>query len=161
MTSALSWAAMRATLMFQQEVRMDKVTWQCPQTTTFLRKRESRSGIEPRSFRLPAWRLTTRPNRLTDCPSWIPVTYTGPVRKSVGAVQNRTDLLPGYCAGWDPCLWTILLSVCGASPWREWQRAMQQCVNIIFTCLDWMRPENGFKFSALKTVDSSMDFSRT
>ena len=30
---------------------MDKVTRQCPQTTTFLKRKESRSGIEPRSFR--------------------------------------------------------------------------------------------------------------
>ena len=44
---------------------MDKVTGQCPQTTTFLKRKESRSGIEPRSFRLPAQRLTARPNRLT------------------------------------------------------------------------------------------------
>ena len=28
----------------------DKVTRQCPQTTTFLKRRESRSGIEPGSF---------------------------------------------------------------------------------------------------------------
>ena len=40
-------------LMFQWEM-MDKVTGQCPQTTTFLKRKESRSGIEPRSFRLPA-----------------------------------------------------------------------------------------------------------
>ena len=53
MIPALRWAAMRAILMFQQEV-MDKVTRQCPQTTTFLKRKESRSGIEPRSFRLPA-----------------------------------------------------------------------------------------------------------
>ena len=33
MIPALRWAAMRAILMFQQEV-MDKVTGQCPQTTT-------------------------------------------------------------------------------------------------------------------------------
>ena len=33
----------------------DKVTRPCPQTTTF----------EPRSFRLPAYRLTARPNRLS------------------------------------------------------------------------------------------------
>ena len=32
----------------------DKVTRQCPQTTTCLKRKESRSGIEPRSFRLPA-----------------------------------------------------------------------------------------------------------
>ena len=31
----------------------DKVTRQCPQTTTFLKRKENRSGIEPRSFRLP------------------------------------------------------------------------------------------------------------
>ena len=44
---------------------MDKVTGQCPQTTAFLKRKESRSGIEPRSFRLPAYRLTARPNRLS------------------------------------------------------------------------------------------------
>ena len=50
MTSALRWAAMRAILMFQKEV-MDKVTIrQCPQTTTFSKRKESRSA---------------RPNRLT------------------------------------------------------------------------------------------------
>ena len=32
----------------------DKVTRLCPQTTTILKRKESRSGIEPRSFRLPA-----------------------------------------------------------------------------------------------------------
>ena len=53
MTSALRWAAMRAILMFQKEV-MDKDTRQCPQTTAFLKRKESRSGVEPRSFRLPA-----------------------------------------------------------------------------------------------------------
>ena len=43
----------------------DKVTRQCPQTTTFLKRKESRSGIEPRSFCLPAYRVTARPNQLT------------------------------------------------------------------------------------------------
>jgi len=51
MTSALRWAAKRAILMFQYEV-MDKVTGQCPQTTAFLKRKESRNGIEPRSFPL-------------------------------------------------------------------------------------------------------------
>ena len=32
----------------------DKVTRQCPQITTFLKREESRSGIDPRSFCLPA-----------------------------------------------------------------------------------------------------------
>ena len=49
----LRWAALRAILMFQWEV-MDKVTGQCPQTTAFLKRKESRSGIEPRSLRLTA-----------------------------------------------------------------------------------------------------------
>ena len=42
---------------------MDKVT-------TFLKRKESRSGIEPRSFRLPAERLTARPYRLTRGHVW-------------------------------------------------------------------------------------------
>ena len=42
----------------------DKVTRPCPQTTAFLKRKESRSGIEPRSFRLLAYYcLTARPNR--------------------------------------------------------------------------------------------------
>ena len=53
MIPALRWAAKRAILMFQLE-GMDRVTGQCPQTTAFLKRKESQSGIEPRSFRLPA-----------------------------------------------------------------------------------------------------------
>ena len=33
--------------------------------TQLLKRKESRSGIEPRSFRLPAYRLTARPNQLS------------------------------------------------------------------------------------------------
>ena len=40
----------------------DKATRPCPQ---LLKRKESRNGIEPRSFRLPAYRLTARPNRLS------------------------------------------------------------------------------------------------
>ena len=36
---------------------MDKVTGQCPQTTTFFERKESRSGIEPKPFRLPTYAL--------------------------------------------------------------------------------------------------------
>ena len=32
----------------------DKVTGQCPQTTSFLKRMERRNGIEPRPFCLPA-----------------------------------------------------------------------------------------------------------
>ena len=42
-----------------------KVTRQCPQISTFLKRKENRSGFEPRSFCLLAYRLTARPNRLT------------------------------------------------------------------------------------------------
>ena len=30
------------------------IATRCPQTTIFLKRKESRSGVEPRSFRLPA-----------------------------------------------------------------------------------------------------------
>ena len=40
----------------------DKVTRQCPQATTFFKRKENRSGMEPRPFCLPAERLTARPN---------------------------------------------------------------------------------------------------
>ena len=45
-------------------IMTDKVTSQCPQTTTFEEK-ESRSGFELGSLCLPASRLSARPNRLT------------------------------------------------------------------------------------------------
>ena len=41
-----------------------KVTRQCLHYTV-IKTEPSLSGIEPRSFCLPAWRLTARPNRLT------------------------------------------------------------------------------------------------
>ena len=37
----------------------NKVTRQCPQTTPFLKRKESQSGIEPRPFCSPALRLTS------------------------------------------------------------------------------------------------------
>ena len=43
----------------------DKVTRPCPQTTTSEEKGEPKR-IEPRSVRLPAYRLTVRPNRLSN-----------------------------------------------------------------------------------------------
>ena len=46
----------------------DKITGQCPQTTTFPKRKESRSGIEPRSFCLPRaivswWTGSNQPHR--------------------------------------------------------------------------------------------------
>ena len=52
----------------------DKVTRQCPQTATFLKRKDSRSGIEPRSFCLPAKRPTARPMRLTSLYGRVPLT---------------------------------------------------------------------------------------
>ena len=60
---ALRWAAMRAILMFHHlwgTKSQDSV--HRPQ---LLKRKEGRSGFEPRSFRLPAYRLTARPNRLS------------------------------------------------------------------------------------------------
>ena len=67
---------------------MDKVTRQCPQTTTFLKRKESRSGIEPRSFSLPAQRLTARPNRLTG----MKLTLNVPLKRE-GARLLRVQLV--------------------------------------------------------------------
>ena len=52
MTSALRWAAMRDILMFVSLIVRNKVTRLYPQTTTFLKRKDSRSSIEPRSFLL-------------------------------------------------------------------------------------------------------------
>ena len=54
MIPALRWAAMRAILCFSRKRWTKSQLRLCPQTTTFLRRKERRSGIEPRSFRLPA-----------------------------------------------------------------------------------------------------------
>ena len=49
-------------------IARDKVIRQYPQTTTFLKKKESRrQGKDPRSFCLPDYRLTARPKRLSAC----------------------------------------------------------------------------------------------
>ena len=51
--SALRWAAMRAVLMFQEEV-IDKVTRQCPQTTNLFEKKG-----EPKRYRTEVLPLTS------------------------------------------------------------------------------------------------------
>ena len=58
MTPALRWAAMKAILMVSLTVR-DKVTRQCPQTTTFEEKGEPkriRSEVPPLLTSLMPWR---------------------------------------------------------------------------------------------------------
>jgi len=81
---------------------MDKVTGQCPQTTTFQkRKPESRGGIEPRPVRLP--RLTTELNALPlgQTSSHHQSAHMAPVRKrsppceyanGIGTVSVRVKL---------------------------------------------------------------------
>ena len=61
MTPALRWAVMRANLML---IVKDTVTRQCLQTTTFLKRKESRSGSEPSLF-CSVTSHTARPNLLT------------------------------------------------------------------------------------------------
>ena len=41
----------------------DKVTRQCPKTTAFLKRKQSRSRIEPRPFSLPTKKANTLPYR--------------------------------------------------------------------------------------------------
>ena len=53
MILALRWAAMRAILIFQQEVT-DTVTRQCPQTTTFFEEKG-----EPKQYRTEVLPLTS------------------------------------------------------------------------------------------------------
>ena len=60
MIPALRWAAMRTISMFHNCERQSHKTVHKPQ---LLKRKASRSGIEPRSFRLPAYRLTAGPNR--------------------------------------------------------------------------------------------------
>ena len=62
----------------------DKVTRECPQTTTFIAEtiqkiKRKESGIEPRRFCLPAkQRFTAGPNRLTGSESCDPAQITSP-----------------------------------------------------------------------------------
>ena len=73
----------------------DKVTRQCPQTITFLTRRESRSSIEPRSFCLPALCLTARPKQLkTDWSFWIRI-YTLEGGIIIGHFHNGTGRAQG------------------------------------------------------------------
>ena len=80
---------------------MDKVTGQCPQTTTFQKRKESRGGIEPRPVRLP--RLTTELNALPlgQTSSHHQSAHMAPVRKrsppceyanGIGTVSVRVKL---------------------------------------------------------------------
>ena len=59
----------------------DKVTRQCPQTTTFEEKEGKKSGFESRSLCLPAYRLTARQNRLSSCSENHGSIYIGPWQK--------------------------------------------------------------------------------
>ena len=45
----------------------DKVTRQCPQTTTFLKKKENRSGFEPKSFCCLCGRKATLNRKSRSC----------------------------------------------------------------------------------------------
>ena len=89
-----SWAATRAIFY----VWSDKVTRQCPQTTAFLKRRESRSGIKLRPpFCLPAECLTARPNWFTPrfrFSFWY-ICWSWQVKYRILPVNTNTDVWPG------------------------------------------------------------------
>ena len=95
----------------------DKATRQCPQTTTFLKRKESRSCIEPRSFRLPAYRLTARPNRHSVvCTMDLYNLYRSMVcraRQAVGitnqGLRDCRGTLHSHKALWPSCDQSVLL----------------------------------------------------
>ena len=91
MTPGLRWSWDESHFNVSSVVR-DTVTRQCAQTTAFLKRRESRSGIEPRPFCLPAPRLTARPNPAVHSKSqrsgfsplfthWLPSAHPIPARQ--------------------------------------------------------------------------------
>ena len=111
---------------------MDKVTRQCPQTTTFLMRKESRSGIEPRSFRLPAYRLAARPNQLTKS---VSINHSFWREKWAGAnwsgLEPRSFRLPAQRA--------LPLGQAG-SP-RQWM-AIMSCSFFVRSLRHYLRPQS-------------------
>ena len=65
---------------------MDKVTRQCPQTTTFLKRKESRSEVLP----------------LTDQPNALPLGQTGPVTRNRLTVSTFINVQAHTNSGWSP-----------------------------------------------------------
>ena len=100
----------------------DKVTRQCPQTTTFLKRKESQSGIKPRSFHLPAYRLNARPNWLLREKRNVLSLLLKEERVS-GVPDVLEEIVPGTFRNWGfnicgpQCVWSIV-NVCG--PWLVW-----------------------------------------
>ena len=64
---------------------MDKVTGQCPQTTTFLKRNGSRSGTERGPFRLPLGQTGSQ---------WVGVTHTGFILTCFSTIYAT------YSCGW-------------------------------------------------------------
>ena len=91
---------------------MDKVTRQCPQTTAFLKRKESRSGIELRSFRLPT----------------LPLGQTG--SQNVNWKAEALNWLTGPLA--DCCLW--YLAITAEKGWGCGWSMVPQCHRTYFCC---------------------------
>ena len=68
----------------------DKVNKTVSTNHNLLKRKESRSGIEPRSFRLPAYRLTARPNQL----SVTPLKMETPFISAQLSTRRRRQRLP-------------------------------------------------------------------
>ena len=71
----------------------DKVTRQCPQTTTFLKRRERRSGIEPRPFCLPPQRHLWPQNIMKEEEAFVPTVHGRVLRQSPGEIKRREVVL--------------------------------------------------------------------
>ena len=106
---------------------MDKATRQCAQTTTFLKRKESWSGIKLRSLCLPASGLTTRPNWLTIYihvfPAWV-------LHSQWECVSHFTPLLTHFI-GWN---WL-------STPFWPWVKSyfhcfVSVCDTIVVYCTD-------------------------
>ena len=84
----------------------DKITRQCPQTITFLKREDSCSGIEPMSFCLSDQRLTAKPHRLskgqaTSCTAFI---FPQVSRLRANATWEHVTLMSAV----QDCLWMSL-----------------------------------------------------
>ena len=84
----------------------DKVTRQCPHTTTFLKRKESRSGTEPRSFCLPLGQTCSQAVCFID----LCIIYKGAWYVPLSCKTPFTLSLPGGRLA--PCAGTLLIARC-------------------------------------------------
>ena len=111
MTPVLRQAAVKATPFNVLLIARDKVTRQCPQTNFWRERKAKVSGIELRSFCLPAWCLTAKPAPLT----------------------SESVVFPRYCiCSWSVCRLRMQQSGRSVSVWsrrnKRWSVRIESCV---------------------------------